>query len=215
MLEALQLVTAAAVPLKLTVPAVPKFAPAMVTEAPTKPEVGVKLAMLGATAGTVNLTPLLARSSTVTTTFPVVAPAGTGATMPVSVQLLTIVVVPLNLTVLAACVEPKFVPVIVTSVPIGPLAGFRVVILGRLLWAAAPFVGRRTAPSKKSTTRDWQTTLRDGDARGLARRLNMKGAPSDGPSYSVLIAGSISGRTQLFGNCVSIFGDVHKGTLLY
>jgi hypothetical protein len=49
-LVALQLVTAAAVPLKLTVPVPwldPKFVPVIVTEAPTGPHVGDTLVMLG------------------------------------------------------------------------------------------------------------------------------------------------------------------------
>jgi len=40
---------------------------------------------------TVKLTPLLATPSTLMTTFPVVAPAGTGATMLVSLQLVGVV----------------------------------------------------------------------------------------------------------------------------
>jgi hypothetical protein len=51
------------VPLNLTVllPCVaPKFAPAIVTDVPTKPDVGDKLVMLGAGTVTVKLTPLLA-----------------------------------------------------------------------------------------------------------------------------------------------------------
>src|SRR6266568_3595221 len=82
---ALQLVGVAAVPLKVTVllPCVaPKFAPVMVTEVPTGPEVGDRLVMLGAVE-TVKLTPLLASPFTVTTTLPVVAPVGTGATIDV------------------------------------------------------------------------------------------------------------------------------------
>src|SRR5499425_3826571 len=64
------------------------------------------------------------------TTFPVVAPAGTGATMLVADQLVGVAVVPLNFTVLVPCVAPKFVPVIVTEVPTGPLVGDRLVMLG-------------------------------------------------------------------------------------
>ena len=43
--------------------------------------------MLGAVAVTVNITPLLATPPTVTTTFPVVAPLGTGTTIIVALQL--------------------------------------------------------------------------------------------------------------------------------
>jgi hypothetical protein len=63
MLVALQLLGVAVVPLNLTVllPCVaPKFAPAIVTDVPTKPDAGDKLVMLGAGTVTVKLTPLLA-----------------------------------------------------------------------------------------------------------------------------------------------------------
>jgi len=84
---------------------------------------------VGATV-TVNVTPLLARPPTVTTTLPDVAPAGTGATMLVADQLVGVAVVPLNFTVLAPCVAPKFVPVIVTEVPTGPDVVDKLVIVG-------------------------------------------------------------------------------------
>src|SRR5712664_452990 len=79
---------------------------------------------------TVNCTPLLAIPPAVTTTLPVVAPAGTSATMLVALQLVGVATVPLNLTVLVPCVAPKFAPVIVTEVPTSPDVGFRVVMLG-------------------------------------------------------------------------------------
>ena len=100
-----------------------------VTGAPTAPEVGERLVMLGAET-TVKLLPLLAVPETVTTTFPVVAPLGTLATMLVAVQLAAVAVVPLNLTVLLPCVEPKLVPVIVTDAPTAPVVGDRLLILG-------------------------------------------------------------------------------------
>ena len=79
----------------------PKFAPTIVTDVPTAPEVGLKLLMLGADVVlTVKLTPLLATPPTVTTTFPVVAPVGTGATMLVALQLVGVAATPLNFTVL-------------------------------------------------------------------------------------------------------------------
>jgi len=92
----------------------------------------------------VNVTPLLERPLTVTTTLPVVAPVGTGATMLVAVQVFTVAVVLLNTTLLEPCVDPKFVPVIVTNVPTGPLAGLSFVMLGAcLLDCASIVVGRR------------------------------------------------------------------------
>jgi hypothetical protein len=106
------------------------LAPLIVTEVPTTPDVGFKLVMLGPeTAGvTVKFTPLLATPPTVTTTFPVVAPAGTGATMLVALQLVGVAAVPLNLIVLVPCVAPKFAPATVTELPTVPDAGFTLVI---------------------------------------------------------------------------------------
>jgi hypothetical protein len=128
---AAQLVIDAATPLKVTVPfVVVKFVPVMVTAAPTAPDVGDRLVMLGA-ATTVNVFLLLAVPPTVTTTLPVVAPVGTVKTIEVALQLVMLVaVVPLNVTVLVLCVVPKFVPVIVTDAPTAPLVGDRLVMLG-------------------------------------------------------------------------------------
>jgi len=78
---------------------------------------------------TVKLTPLLATPPTVTTTLPVVAPAGTGATMLPALQLVGVADTPLNFTVLVPCPAPKFAPAIVTDVPATPEAGFRLAIL--------------------------------------------------------------------------------------
>lgn len=79
---------------------------------------------------TVKFELLLARPPTVTKTFPVVAPLGTGATMLVGVQLVGTAATPLNITVLAPCDEPKFVPVIVTDVPTSPKGGVRLATVG-------------------------------------------------------------------------------------
>src|SRR5260370_111522 len=109
MLVALQLVGVAVVPLKVTVlvPCVaPKFAPAIITDVPTGPDVGFRLVMLGAGVVTVKFTVLLATLPTVTTTPPEVAPAGTGTVMLVAPQLVGVAVVALNLTVLVAWVKP-------------------------------------------------------------------------------------------------------------
>jgi len=133
MLVAPQLVGVAVVPLNFTVfvpCAAPKFAPEIVTDAPTTPDAGFRLVMLGAGTGTVKLTPLLAAPPTITTTFPVVAPAGTGATILPALQLVTVATIPLNFTVLVPCAAPKFVPLIVTGVPTNPVTGFRFVMLG-------------------------------------------------------------------------------------
>src|SRR5207253_7765055 len=68
MLVALQLVVVAVVPLKVTVPVVPKFVPVMVTAIPTGPEVGFRLVMAGAEAVTVAGSPLLTIPPIVTAT---------------------------------------------------------------------------------------------------------------------------------------------------
>ena len=63
MLVALHAVGVPAVPLNVTVPVpcvAPKFAPAMVTELPTTPDVGLRLVILGGGGVTVKLMPLLA-----------------------------------------------------------------------------------------------------------------------------------------------------------
>ena len=77
---------------------------------------------------TVKFTPLLATTPTVTTTLPLVAPAGTGATMLVGLQLVGVVEVPLNVTVPGD--DPKFVPAIVTGVPTDPEVGLKLVMPG-------------------------------------------------------------------------------------
>jgi hypothetical protein len=132
MLVALQVVTVAVVPLKLTEPdpcVDTKFVPVIVTAVPTTPDVGERLVMLGA-GTTVKLDPLLFTPLANTTTFPVVALPGTVTAMLVPVQLATVAAVPLNLTVPDPCVDPKFVPVIVTEAPTAPVVRERLVILG-------------------------------------------------------------------------------------
>jgi len=101
----------------------------MVTNLPTLPVVGERLVILSP-SGTVKPSVLLATPLTVTTTFPVVAPVGTGATIDPLPQVVGVAVVPLNFTVLVPCVEPKFAPVMVTDVPTPPDVGDRLVRLG-------------------------------------------------------------------------------------
>src|SRR5436309_2996173 len=101
--------------------------------------------MLGV-AATVNVTPLLATLDTVTTTFPVVAPLGTGTTMLVAPQLVGVPTVPLNLTVLVPCVVPKFAPVTSTAVPTTPDAGSRLKIFGAVPPPLVALNAAKTAP---------------------------------------------------------------------
>ncbi|MFZ0955136.1 MAG: hypothetical protein WAN60_02240 [Candidatus Sulfotelmatobacter sp.] len=79
---------------------------------------------------TVIETGLLEIPFTVTTTFPVVAPSGTGTTMLVGLQLAGVPPVPLNITVLAPCVAPKLAPVIVTEAPMVADVADKFVMLG-------------------------------------------------------------------------------------
>jgi hypothetical protein len=121
------------VPLNFTVllPCVePKFAPAIVTVAPMAPLVGDNDVIVGADVETVNVALLLAVPPTVTTTDPLVAPAGTFATMLVADQVVGVAVVLLNVMVLVPWVAPKLVPVIVTVVPTAPVIGDNDVMVG-------------------------------------------------------------------------------------
>jgi len=127
-----QLVGLAATPLKVTVVepcVVPKLEPLIVTDVPTGPEVGDRVVILGV-GKTVNFMPLLATPPTVTTTFPVPAPVGTGTLIVVAFQLVGVAAVPANVTVLEPCVEPKPAPVMVTTMPTGPVMGERLVSPG-------------------------------------------------------------------------------------
>jgi hypothetical protein len=109
---------------------VPKFAPEIVTDIPTAPNVGDKLAILGVGL-TVKLFPLLAIPPTITTTLPVVAAVGTDALIEVALhELIVVALVPLNCTELPAWVVPNPVPVIVTEAPTAPEVGDKLVMLG-------------------------------------------------------------------------------------
>jgi len=73
---------------------------------------------------------LLDSPPTVTTTLPVVAPAGTGTTMLDADHEVGVAAVPLNVTVLLPLLAPKPLPLIVTAVATGPLDGDRLVMVG-------------------------------------------------------------------------------------
>ena len=101
------------------------------------------------------LTPLLATPPTVTTTLPVVVPAGTGATMLVALQLVGVANVPLKVTVLVPCIDPKLVPVIVIEAPIPPELGVRLVIVGDVLTlAVADLNAAMAAPQLSAAPKD-------------------------------------------------------------
>jgi hypothetical protein len=130
MLDAPQLVIVVAlVLLNFTLPFPcdgPKFDPTITMDDPTAPVLGVSDVMLGA-AVTVKLFPLLDVPETVTTTLPVVAPAGTLAVMLDALQLVVVAVVTLNLTV---PLDPKFDPAITMDDPTAPVLGVSDVMLG-------------------------------------------------------------------------------------
>ena len=146
----LQLAAVAAVPLKVTVlvPCVaPKLVPVISTDVPTGPESGLNARIVGVT---VNSAPSLASPPTVTTTPPVVAPAGTAAVIDVSLQLAAVADTPLKVTVLVPWGSPKFPPAIVTDVPSGPLSGFNELMAGTLTTVKA--MGLLTWPPTVTTT---------------------------------------------------------------
>lgn len=108
----------------------------------------VRVATGGAVTG--KFTALLAIPWTVTTTLPVVAPAGTGTTMVVLFQLVGLPLAPLNEIVLVPCVAPKPVPVTVILVPGSPPFGVSVLITGGTVKVtpllACPFTVTTTGP---------------------------------------------------------------------
>src|SRR5207245_1541944 len=99
MLLTLQVIGVAGVPLSVTVLVpcdAPKFVPMIVIDVPTAPEAGTSPVIVGRM--TAKLTLLLARPPTVTTTFPVVAPAGTDTAILLGLQPVGVATVPLNVT---------------------------------------------------------------------------------------------------------------------
>lgn len=121
----------AAVPFNLTTVAPVKFRPLMVTLAPTRPLVGVKLVIVGALTTVKAVVLVAVPPGVVTLSGPVVAPAGTVVWMAVSDVTVKLAALPLNVTDVA---RRKFAPRIVTLSPADPLAGVKLVIAG-----GAPF----------------------------------------------------------------------------
>ncbi len=100
------------------------------TAAPTAPDVGDKVVMAGV-GSTVKATALLETPpAAVTTTFPVVAPAGTVAVTLLLLHTVALAVTPLNVTAPFPCDDPKLLPAIRTEEPTAPEAGFRLLTLG-------------------------------------------------------------------------------------
>lgn len=95
------------------------------------PEPVVLFVMIGTLVSTTKSVKLCPDTPpTITVILPVFAPVGTVVVMVVAELEITVAVVPLNLTVLFMAVRSKFVPVIVTVVPIVPLDGVNDVTVG-------------------------------------------------------------------------------------
>ena len=92
---------------------------------------------------------------TVTAIGPLVAPLGTVAVKLVALAAVTVALVPLNFTVLLAAVALKFVPVIVTGVPTGPICGLKPVIggIGTVTINAELLVPELAAPVTDTSTK--------------------------------------------------------------
>jgi hypothetical protein len=115
-------------PLKVTTVAPVKLAPEITTEVPTTPLVGVKLLIVGATIK-VKLVELMPEPAGVVTPIgPVVMPAGTKVV--IWVAELTAKFVALTPLKVTAVVPLKFAPVMTTEVPVTPLVGVKLLMLG-------------------------------------------------------------------------------------
>ena len=113
--------------LKVTEVAPVKFVPLIVTLVPTDPLVGEKPVIVGGLT-TVNALELVAVPPAVVALIgPVVAPAGTVARIAVAEVSVKLALTELKVTEVAPV---KFVPLMVTLVPTGPLAGAKPVIAG-------------------------------------------------------------------------------------
>ena len=107
-----------------------KLVPVMVTGVPTEPLNGVKLVIVGTITPTVKLPALVTvLQPIVTSNDPVVAPGGMVIVKLVAVDAVIVAVMPLILTVLVNGVV-KFVPVMVTEVPMEPDDGEKEVTVG-------------------------------------------------------------------------------------
>src|SRR5438876_353704 len=119
----------ALVPLSVTAVAPVKAVPLIVTLVPTGPPGGVKLVIVGAVVTAELLVLVAVPPGVVTLSGPLVAPLGTVAAIVVAELTEKLAFAPLNVTAVAPV---KFVPVIVTMVPTGPLVGVKLVIVGAL-----------------------------------------------------------------------------------
>src|SRR5438132_2658397 len=127
----------------------------------------------------VNVAPALATPLAVTTTLPVVAPAGTGATIEVALQLAGVATVPLNVTALVPWVEPKLPPAMVTDAPTAPELGDKLLMLGTASTVnntpalATPLTVTTTLPVFFSSRRRHTISLCDWSADVCSSDLNV------------------------------------------
>ncbi len=134
----------------------------IVTAWPTAAATGFNAAIVN---GSANVTPLLGTPAAVTTTGPVVAPAGALTPMLVLLQLVIVVAtVPLNVTVFVPWVAPKFVPVMVTACPTEPDVGVSDVIAGVASNGKGDTVTRHALPGDHDEPGSSPGRYGDGDA---------------------------------------------------
>jgi hypothetical protein len=104
-----------------------KFVPAIVTTVPTRPLAGVKPVIVGDATIVKELALVAVPAGVVTTIGPVVALAGTVAVICDADLTLNEALTPLKVTFV---VPERFVPLMVTDVPVLPLAGVKLEIVG-------------------------------------------------------------------------------------
>src|SRR6266404_1152629 len=128
--------------------------------------------------------PLLAMPPTETTTFPLVAPAGTGATMRVSDQLVVRAAMPLNSSKLALVptVGPKFVPVTLTTVPMGPALGLTPLMFG----GGVTVKGRPLLGDPPTLTTTFPVVAPTGTGASMLVSVQLVGVAATPPKVTVL-----------------------------
>src|SRR5439155_898416 len=129
-LMTVKLLALLAVPSGVVTPIGPLVAPAGTVAVIVVAEPTVKLASVGGLMTRKLLALLAVPSALVTPIGPLVAPAGTAAVLVVAEPIVKLAFVPLNCTPVTPV---KFVPLIVTLVPTGPLAGVKLEIVGGLI----------------------------------------------------------------------------------
>ena len=120
-------VNVAVVPLNVTLVAPVRLVPVIATVVMAVPLVGLRVLSAGSGAVTMKGKPLLGPLSVVTTTLPVVAPAGTLVVICVAEFTVNVAVVPLSVTPVAPA---RLAPVSTTVVPAVPAVGLSALMVG-------------------------------------------------------------------------------------